>query len=652
MSKNKKIRVPILLRIAALFMLGQLISIAAFLAISNKTLEDYVIEDKSYDASATKLALMTALGSKEGLFRIYEDIDFRNSVHKTSRYICKSMNARYLYLYTLDENNNRHYLICAASDDEDDKKMNENVGFGYVQEVEKLYSAEIAVLNEKKDIAYDIVDNDYGHVCSFILPVKADNSILALIGVDFGINNILQELRTQIRFVLLINFLIFVLELTIALLLVKHTVISPILLTSTRMKQFTTNRDVAIVSRKRIFDDEISDIEESFQKMETDISDYLQKIETLSLEKAQTAAQLDVARKIQSGIVPEEMNLTGNGYDVYGCMHPALEVGGDFYDIFLITEKKICVVIGDISGKGIAAALFMNMVKTALRARILAGMGLANALNDLNKELSHSNPENMFATVFTAILDCDTGELTYANAGHNPPILLKKNVEYFSPDSGIALGLFDDADIQEGRITLSENEGILIYTDGVTESVNAAKVQYGEVRLTKTLENRKETAKETVQKLMTSVELFVNGFSQFDDITCAALIYRGNKNIFSLIPDIASFATVKHSLLSSFGNTESSRIMIMVCEEIFTNIVNYSGADYISFSYENKDGICSITFSDNGIAFDPVNAVTKEHDFDDLDQGGMGIQLARMNTKEILYSRTSDKNVLTLRFLI
>ena len=653
MSEKKKKRFPILLKIASLVVLGQLLSSGIFLIVSNRSLLDHVAKDRSDEAFASGLALKTALGSREGLFRLAKDADFREKTHKTARFICRSMQLRYLYLYTLDEKNYRHYLLCAAANDEDDRKMNEDYGFGSVQKTKKLYSAEIAALSGETDRAYDIVNNEYGHVCSFILPIRnKDNSVAALMGVDFSIDNILGETRTQIRFVMFIDFLLFVLELFIALLLVKQSVIRPLLFTADRMKRFVADRNVSVTYKKRLFNDEITDIEESFQKMERDISDYLQKIEALSLEKAQTAAQLDVARKIQSGIVPEEMSLSGDGYDIYGCMRPALEVGGDFYDIFNITDKKICVVVGDISGKGIIAALFMNMVKTAIKARILAGMSLAGTLNDLNKEISISNPENMFATVFMAMLDCETGELSYANAGHNAPVLIKNDVSYLVPDPGIALGLFDDSDIREEKIALSSGEGLLIYTDGVTESINADKVQYGEERLAENVGGGNGSAKEMVLKVVNSVKSFAEGLPQFDDITCVSLVYRGNQDGERLAPDMASFAAVKNALLSSFGNTEKTRTMIMVCEEMFSNIVNYSGADSVSFSCENKEGVCSVTFTDNGKPFDPVHASLKVRDFEDLDNGGMGIQLARVNTKEMLYSGANGKNMLTLRFEI
>lgn len=650
--KRKKIYLPILLRIALLLLSAQIISTALFRALGNDYLIKEAVSDRSQDAYSSAIGFISAMGPNDGLEKISSDEEFRNSMRRRARYICYKMNLRYLYLYTVDENNWRHYLICAAASDEDDAKINEDFGFDSIDKIEELYDAEVDVLNGKKEKAYEFVDNEYGHVCMFVVPVtNRSGAVKALIGVDFSIDNILAVTNSNMKFAFVIDLTIFLLELIITLILIRHSVVQPILITAERMKSFVKEHNVSIIRKNRLFNDEVSDIQEAFHQMEFDISNDIKKIELLSSEKAQHRAQLEIARKIQNGIVPEEMNLSGFGYEAYGSMMPALEVGGDFYDIFSLEENKICLVVGDISGKGVAAALFMTMVKTAIKERIISGMKLSETLNDLNKEILLSNPENMFATVFTAILDCSTGKLSYANAGHNPPLLLKNDSEFLSLDPGIALGFFEDADIKEYSINLSPGEGLLIYTDGVTESVNAEKKLYGEERL-KDLVSKKSAAgaKNIVKKVVESVHAYSEGLPQSDDITCSAILYTGNAEKRTLSMDISSFAVVKDTILSSFGNTAKSRSMIMVCEEMFSNIVNYSGADYVSFSCENKGSLFSVTFTDNGIPFDPVNSSIKEKSFDDFDTGGMGIKLARMNTKEMVYSRDGNKNVLVLRF--
>ena len=318
---------------------------------------------------------------------------------------------------------------------------------------------------------------------------------------------------------------------------------------------------------------------------------------------------------------------------------------------FNITKEKICVVVGDISGKGIAAALFMAIVKTVIKSKVISGNRLSIALNEVNREIALSNPENMFATVFLAVLDCETGELTFANAGHNAPVLIKDKISYLETDQGIAIGLFEDADIKEDSITLSSGEGILIYTDGITESINSEKKQYGEESLAQTIDGVKTgSSKEMVNTVVDSVQNFTGSLPQFDDITCAALIFRGKENHKILSPNMTSFEKIKNTILLQFGNTERSRTIIMVCEEMFSNIVNYSETDEVSFLSEKKDGIYSVTFTDNGIPFNPIESSVKERDFEELDQGGMGIKIALKNTKEMLYSRTDGKNVLTLKF--
>ena len=374
------------------------------------------------------------------------------------------------------------------------------------------------------------------------------------------------------------------------------------------------------------------------------------------VDKAQSQTQLDVARKIQEGIVPGEYGLYSPGYEIFGCAHPAKEVGGDFYDVFKLDENRICTVVGDVSGKGISAALFMVMVKTSIREIIKAGGGIAEALNRVNDDICHSNPENMFATVFAAVLDTESGLVRFANAGHNPPLIVRDRSEYIEPDPGMALGLFEGADITEEEIRLFDGDAMIIYTDGVTEAVNSGKEQYGEERLRAVAENISiggesiNTAGELVNEIVRSVNTFAGEEEQFDDITCVALLFSARGASHDLNPDIASFRAVKQTMLSALGNNDHSREMILACEEIFANIVSYSGADKVSFSCRMDSYTYTVVFSDNGVPFDPVGGELKEKDFEELDTGGMGIMIARMNSREMSYVRNDGWNILTMNF--
>ena len=319
--------------------------------------------------------------------------------------------------------------------------------------------------------------------------------------------------------------------------------------------------------------------------------------------------------------------------------------------------KTVGDVVGYISDKGISAALVMVMVKTTIREKLKAGRGLADTLNLVNDELCASNPGNMFATVFALILDPETGIIRYANAGHEAPLVLGQEPSYLKIKSGIALGLFEDSNITEDRLVLCGGDGILLYTDGITEAINTDREQYGKDRLRESAarEYRENPqfcdARELVGDTLASVFAYSAGTEQFDDITCLAVTCRESeeeKRILS--PDIKSFAEVKNTLLSSLGESDYTKSVILACEEIFVNIVSYSGADQVIFRMRRNLNTCLVTFDDNGVAFDPVSAEHSGVEFEALDQGGMGIFFARRIAKDMIYSRINGRNVLTMVF--
>ena len=654
-----KIKAPILARIAILFLSALFIaSVVVFSFSYNHILR--VAEAQSVEVSSAAItAALTAIGSKEHFYDLYDDEEFREQVHKSFRYICKRVALRYLYLYTVDEDGQRHYVICAAESDEDDERIQEEFGFGAVGR-SSLYEAEKDVLYNGADEDYEITDNAYGIVCMTVMPIRdGDNNLLALIGADDNMEDVRRIAARNLFNLLLLGLIIFALTFVIALLLIRRSVIRPIQALSNRMRSFVSDRkeNVEAAKRKSIYEDEISDIENAYEKMSEDINQYVTDIEALTRRQVYTQTQLEVASKIQNGIVPGEYFLPGDQFNVYGCLQTAREVGGDFYDVFRMDDGRTCVLIGDVSGKGISAALFMSMVKTTIKEKLMAGRGLADTLNLVNQELCASNPEGMFATVFAMAVHPETGIVTYANAGHEEPLLLGEEPSYLDVMSGIALGLFEDSDIVEEKLVLRGGEGLLLYTDGFTEAINTEKQQYGKERLRDTAsgEYRKGIAacdvRAMVSGIVASVRSFASGMEQFDDMTCLALIYKdpgARKTV--LDPDLKSFQTIKSIILASIGESDHAKNIILACEEIFVNIVSYSGADQVAFSSKRCGNVLVLTYEDNGIPFDPVKAEREKGELEDLDRGGMGILIARRNSKDIIYNRIGNRNVLTMVF--
>ena len=661
LDQKKRIRVPILIRIAFMFLAAILVSSICG-SVFNYSNQLKIAAQQSKDtARLAAVAAMTAIGDEGSALSLYEDESFREKTRRTFRFICREAGLRYLYLYVVDDEGYRHYLVSAAENDDDDRKINAEYGYGSVQKEPALYDAEKNVLERKSDGDYTFIDNGLGDVCMYILPViDSDNQLVALVGADYSLESLKAKTFTSLRRELILELLIFGAATAIALLLIRRSVIRPIRNLSDRMQSFIDDRKAHLKTdiRTPLFEDEVTDMEHSFKQMTGDISDYIGEISILTGEKIQTQTELDVARKIQCGIVPLEHSLSGDGYEAYGFSKPAREVGGDFYDLFCLDEDRLCLVLGDVSGKGVSAAMFMVMVETSIRENLKAGRSLAETFTFVNREICLANPEDMFATALALILDAKTGRVTYVNAGHMEPLLINQNPFYLEAKNIMAaLGMFDDSVYAEKELTLKDGECLLIFTDGITEAINSEKEQYGGERLLKAVSARIRDEGVLsipctyIADLVRSVDAYTDGLPQFDDITCAAVSFTGyGSGREKLSPDISSFKAVKQTILTAYGNTEQARGMILACEEIFSNIVNYSNADQIRFSSERTENGFGVTFYDNGIPFDPVTASVKKKDFEELDTGGMGISLARSHSKKMIYNRVDGKNILELKF--
>lgn len=251
----------------------------------------------------------------------------------------------------------------------------------------------------------------------------------------------------------------------------------------------------------------------------------------LSTEAMKTRAELSVAANIQVNMLPCIFPAFPERpeFDIYAAMTPAKEVGGDFYDFFLVDSDHLAIVIADVSGKGISAALFMVIAKTLIKDNTQAGTEPAQVFTKVNRQLCEANDEGMFVTAWMGMLEISSGHMLFANAGHNPPLLHQANGtwEYLKQRSGFVLAGMEDIRYKSGELQLNPGDTLYLYTDGVTEATNSTEVLYGETRLQDSLN---AAAYETPEQLLTfikgEVDAFVGEAPQFDDITMLALTFN------------------------------------------------------------------------------------------------------------------------------
>jgi sigma-B regulation protein RsbU (phosphoserine phosphatase) len=271
--------------------------------------------------------------------------------------------------------------------------------------------------------------------------------------------------------------------------------------------------------------DEFEDLAHSFNTMAADLKEHMDELQRTTAEKERFAKELEIAKGIQQSFLPDAAPDIA-GIEIAAKNIPALEVGGDFYDFIPLGKDRWGLVIADVSGKGVPAALFMALSRTLIRASTLANADPAVAIGHANQLICEDSKTSMFVTLFYAILDSRAMTLDYVNAGHNPPLLLKGTSSdvVLLRAKGIALGLTDDVDLQSVRMDLRPGDVLVLYTDGVTEAINDREEEFGEQRLLSVItENRMLPAGELLEEILAAINTFAGSRPQHDDITLMVL---------------------------------------------------------------------------------------------------------------------------------
>ena len=279
--------------------------------------------------------------------------------------------------------------------------------------------------------------------------------------------------------------------------------------------------------------DEIEALADTFNKMTADLRQYIANLTETTAAKERIQSELKVATDIQVSLLPRLFPAfpDRNEFDIYAHMDPAKEVGGDFYDFFLVDDKTLCFLIADVSDKGVPAALYMMVAKTLIKTEALRGIKPDEILSRVNNLLAPDNETCMFVTVFCALLDTASGEVRFANAGHNPPLIYSKGkgFQYLTIQAGFVLGPIMDSVYVTESLTLADDDVFFLYTDGVTEAKNPAAELYGEKRLLEAL-NRSEVEElgDLVHFIRSEVVTHADGAPQSDDVTLLAIRFHAD----------------------------------------------------------------------------------------------------------------------------
>ncbi len=279
-------------------------------------------------------------------------------------------------------------------------------------------------------------------------------------------------------------------------------------------------------------EDEIGVLAASIDQMEEQVGQYIDNLTVITAERERIRTELDLAKQIQGAMLPHEFPPFPDRkeFDIYASMTPAKDVGGDFYDFFLIDEDHLCLVIADVSGKGIPGALFMMASKIILQSCAMLGRSAAEILSKTNEAICSNNQAEMFITVWLGILEISTGRMTAVNAGHEYPVIKRADgpFEILKDKHSLVIGGMEDIQYKEYELQLEKGTKLFLYTDGVPEATDAQNRMFGLQRMLKALNEKTDAApQEVLENIHRAVDAFVQGAEQFDDMTMLCLDYHG-----------------------------------------------------------------------------------------------------------------------------
>ena len=450
--------------------------------------------------------------------------DFVNAVDIDDIYLAMYDRKTCALVYMADPDDDPEtYVLPVEWDPVNEKELNDFLGSDGSSEV---YSIE----NTK----------NYGWLCTSGVPIKnSDGETVAFVLSDISLANVANGMR--VFSVLYLTAMIFII-LLVGILMARHMkekLATPINRIAEAAQNYVDDRRKGIKTADHFSSlnirtgDEIENLSLIMDDMERDLTEYEENLTKITAEKERISTELSLATKIQADMLPNIYPAFPERpeFDVYAAMDPAKEVGGDFYDFFLVDDDHLCLVMADVSGKGVPAALFMMASKIIIASNAKLGKSPAQILTDTNAAICSNNREEMFVTVWLGILELSTGKLTAANAGHEYPVLRKAGgkFELVKDKHGFVIGGMDGLRYKEYELKMQPGSKLFLYTDGVPEATNAEGELFDTERMLEALNiDPSATPEQTLKNVRAAVDSFVKEAEQFDDLTMLCIEYKGD----------------------------------------------------------------------------------------------------------------------------
>ncbi|MBQ9205734.1 MAG: SpoIIE family protein phosphatase [Treponema sp.] len=588
--------------------------------------------------------------------------------------LAETAQLKYIYLTVVSvDYKSRTYVFDAVNSN----ALNNPYPLGYVESLEKKtpdYIEDLKRIFEQGGIqSYFSYTAGGGHITTSI-PVKDfTGSVVAVLSVVKPMTEIAEYKANYLRTLILaaLGFTIFFVILYSLSLFTG--MVKPLMMIIDETSHFAEHHgELSGVLKKIKNRDELGLLAHSIEKMSGDMNRYINDLTQATAEKERIGAELNVATKIQSEMLPRVFPPYKNHPEIelFATMTPAKEVGGDFYDFFMVDDDHFVVSVADVSGKGVPAALFMVIAKTLLKDAAYRFKTPAEIFEHVNETLCESNESGLFVTCWLAIFEISTGKLTFANAGHTSPVIYKDGeISFLESKPNLMLAAMEGIPYKNHEISIKPGDRLFLYTDGITEATNSSNQLYGEERLLSIMKTEKAknlTSKELLAFVRSDIDKFVDQAPQFDDITMLELVYKSKNNesttgdakmnemrITAEDKNMDTVTDFIHSCLPEDCTPVIINKIDLAVEEIFVNIAHYAynptvGEAWISASF--VDNTLTIIFKDNGKEFNPIAKADPDITLsaEERDIGGLGIFLTKKFMDSVDYEYKNRQNILTI----
>ncbi len=464
--------------------------------------------------------------------------EYRKTKKELDTY-CRKMNVSLLYLIKVDTSDYGRFvsIFNSVNNSVDDSDYTE-WELGYQRDTtNEEYRQKYKSLYDKKasyETIYRIRTNDghHPHITTMVPVKNSSGDVVSILCIQRPIRELNEARRPYLINIVVLTILLALLASVFSIVYIRKQFVFPLRRVANEASRFakenTKERELGEISRY----EELRNLADSIDTMETDMVHYIDNLTSVTKEKERIRTELMLATQIQKAILPHIFPPfpEREEFDLYATMDPAKEIGGDFYDFFLIDEDHLCMVMADVSGKGIPAALFMMVSKIIIQSCAMLGGSAGEILTKTNEAICSNNEAEMFVTVWLGILEISTGKLTAANAGHEYPVRTNTDghFAFYEDKHGLVIGGMDGIQYKEYEMQLEPGTKLFLYTDGLPEATNAKKEMFGMERIITTLNQTPDAAPEEIlANVRQAVDAFVEDEDQFDDLTMLCMEYRG-----------------------------------------------------------------------------------------------------------------------------